>query len=111
MLALLFLTVSCDKKEGETKILFIATNVSEMKSEPNSTYLIELAVPFNQFSKKGFELDIVSPKGVKIPIHHSGDATNVVKFVIKNELFKNKTENSLKPTEIKCSRGSSEIDK
>ncbi|WP_159090576.1 DJ-1/PfpI family protein [Aquimarina aquimarini] len=71
-----------------------------MKNEPNGTYLIELAVPFNQFSKKNFDIDIVSPKGGEIPIYHSGDTATIVKSIIKNELFKSKTKNSLKPTEI-----------
>ncbi|WP_106793233.1 type 1 glutamine amidotransferase domain-containing protein [Aquimarina sp. Aq78] len=99
-LVVVFLVISCNKKNEKTKILFVTTNINEMKSEPNGTYLIELAVPFNQFLKKGFEIDIVSPKGKEIPIYHSGDTTIVVKSIIQNEVFKNKTENSLKPSEI-----------
>lgn len=99
-LTIFFLILSCNNKTEKTKILFITTNVDEMKKEPNGTYLIELAIPFNEFSKKGYEMDIVSPKGGKIPIYHSGDTTSLVKSIIKNELFINKTENSLKPTEI-----------
>ncbi|PKV52837.1 putative intracellular protease/amidase [Aquimarina sp. MAR_2010_214] len=100
LLVIVFLVISCNKKSKKTKILFVTSNINEMKSEPNGTYLIELAVPFNQFFKKGFEMDIVSPKGGEIPIYHSGDTTIVVKSIIQNEVFKNKTENSLKPSEI-----------
>lgn len=95
-----FLTVSCKYSDKKTKILFITTNVEELKNEPNGTYLIELAIPFIIFSENNLEIDIVSPKGGKIPIYHSGDTTSLVKSVINNELFRNKTENSLKPTEI-----------
>jgi len=101
LFTIFFLVISCNTNEKEkNKILFITTNVNEMKNEPNGTYLIELAVPFSQFSKKGFELDIVSPKGGKIPIYHSGDTTSAVKSIIKSELFKSKTKNSIKPIEI-----------
>ncbi|WP_103072329.1 type 1 glutamine amidotransferase domain-containing protein [Aquimarina sediminis] len=100
ILLLLVLIISCNKKNEKTKILFITTNINEMKSEPNGTYLIELAVPFYQFSEKNFEIDITSPKGGKIPIYHSGDTTSLVKSVIKSEVFKSKTQNSLKATEI-----------
>ncbi len=95
-----FLVASCHKKTKKTKILFITTNVNEMKNESNGTYLIELAIPFKQFSEKQFSIDIISPKGGKIPLYHSGDTTSLVKSIIRSELFKNKTNNSLKPTEI-----------
>lgn len=96
---LFFLVISCNESK-KTKILFITTNVSEMRGEPNGTYLIELAVPFDKFSKEGCQIDIVSPKGGKIPVYHSGDTANTVKSIIKSKSFKNKTENSLKPIEI-----------
>ncbi len=100
LLTLFCLVISCNKTSEKTKILFIATNVNEMNHEPNGTYLIELAIPFNRFSDEGLEIDIVSPKGGKIPIYHSGDTTTLVKSIIKSELFKSKTGNSLTPTEI-----------
>lgn len=100
ILLMFFLVTSCNKETKKTKILFITTNVNEMKNESNGTYLIELAIPFNQFSEKQLAVDIVSPKGGEIPIYHSGDTTSLVKSVIKSELFQNKTKNSLKPTEI-----------
>lgn len=95
-----YLIISCNSIKEKNKIVFITTNVNEMKGEPNGTYLIELAIPFDKFSKEGFEIDIVSPRGGKIPIYYSGDTTNVVKSIIKEALFKSKTAHSLKPTEI-----------
>ena len=100
IILMFLLVVSCNKKNEKNKILFIATNVNEMKNEPNGTYLIELAVPFNQFSKNSYSIDIVSPKGGNIPIYHSGDTTSEVKSIIESELFQSKTEHSLKPSEI-----------
>ncbi|AXT56447.1 DJ-1/PfpI family protein [Aquimarina sp. MMG015] len=99
-LLIFILSISCTRNIEKKKILFITTNVDKMKNEPNGTYLIELAIPFNKFSEKNIEIDIVSPKGGKIPIYHNGDTTDLVKKIIKSELFKNKTENSLKPSEV-----------
>ena len=100
LLIILLLIVSCNKRIEKNKILFVTSNINEMKNEPNGTYLIELAIPFNQFFKNGYEIDIVSPKGGKIPVYHSGDMSNLVKSISSSEIFINKTENSLKPTEI-----------
>lgn len=100
ILIFVFLTISCSKNKENKKILFITTNVSELKNEPNGTYLIELAIPFKKFSENSLDIDIVSPKGGKIPIYHSGDTTSLVKSIIQNELFIDKTENSLKPLDI-----------
>lgn len=100
ILIIFCLIISCSKKNEKNKILFITTSVDEIKNEPNGTYLIELAVPFNQFNEKNYKIDIVSPKGGEIPIYHSGDTTSIVKSIIKNELFKTKTKHSLKPVEI-----------
>lgn len=93
---------SCNEeiKIQKSKILFVATNVDHMGNGVNGTYLIELAIPFNQFSEKKLEIDIVSPLGGKIPIYHSGDTSDLVKSIIKSQLFQNKTENSLKPEDI-----------
>jgi putative intracellular protease/amidase len=84
----------------KSKILFISTNIDEMNNQPNGTYLIEIAVPFGEFLKNNFEIDIVSPKGGQIPVYHSGDTTKEVKLVLDSKLFKNKTGNSLKPVDI-----------
>ncbi len=92
--------ISCNGKKEKIKVLFVTTNVNEMNGTANGTYLIELAVPFDKFSKAGYDIDIVSPKGGEIPIYHSGDTTNVIKPVIDSELFKKKTQNSLTPTEL-----------
>lgn len=62
--------------------------------------MIELAIPFNKFSRAGYEIDIVSPKGGKIPIYHSGDTSKIIKSIIEEDLFVKKTGNSLKPTEV-----------
>ncbi len=98
--AFLLLTISCNDKIERSKILFITTNIDEMKGEANGTYLIEFAVPFAQFLESGYEIDIVSPNGGKIPIYHSGDTSVLVKSIVENKVFDDKTGNSLKPAAV-----------
>ena len=94
------LLFSCSKTIKNDKILFITTNVDTFNAKPNGTYLIELAVPFEFFVSNGFDIDIISPKGQKIPLYHSGDTLPKVKSIIKNDIFKQKTTNSLTPDQI-----------
>lgn len=98
---IMLLFFACKKTIKQNKILFITTSVDKMNDHPNGTYLVELAVPFEFFTKNGFEIDIVSPKGDEIPIYHSGDTTEIIKNIITSELFKQKTKNSLIPHEVK----------
>ncbi|WP_108808563.1 type 1 glutamine amidotransferase domain-containing protein [Aquimarina spinulae] len=97
---LIFLIISCNKGVEKNKILFITTSVNKMGGKPNGTYLIELAIPFNEFSKKQYQIDIMSPNGGEIPMYHSGDTTEIVKSIIKSDVFYHKTKNSLKPKDI-----------
>ncbi|NJB37581.1 type 1 glutamine amidotransferase domain-containing protein [Croceivirga sp. JEA036] len=100
LLFILLLSLSCTSQQKKSKILFITTNVDVLNGAPNGTYLIEFAVPFAKFSEAGYSVDLISPKGGKIPIYHSGDTTDVIKKVIKSELFVHKTNNTLVPSEI-----------
>ncbi len=100
LLLIAFSIISCNKKIEKNKILFITTSVNKLGSQTNGTYLIELAIPFDEFSKKNYQINNMSPKGGEIPIYHSGDTTEMVKSILKSDLFRNKTRNSFKPEEI-----------
>jgi putative intracellular protease/amidase len=84
------------------KILFVATNIDTLNGKPNGTFLIEIAIPFQYFTDKGYEVDIVSPKGGKIPLYYKFDTTEVLKRVIEDSLFIYKTSHSLKPSQVKA---------
>ena len=88
------------QSKEKQKVLFIVTSVEQMNSAPNGTYLIELAVPFDAFVRNDIEIDIVSPLGGKIPIYHNGETPNAIDSIVDSALFKSKTNNSLKPTEV-----------
>ncbi|MFK8029812.1 MAG: type 1 glutamine amidotransferase domain-containing protein [Gammaproteobacteria bacterium] len=108
--SLIFLiTSSCTQTNVSTKVLFVTTNVSQMNGEPNGTYLIELAVPFNLFVKNKIDIEIVSPKGGEIPIYHNGDTSSVVQAVVDSALFKAKTKNSLSPEEVRATEYSAVV--
>lgn len=94
------LLISFKPQHEKNRILFVATNIDQMNGNPNGTYLIELAVPFDLFGQNGFEMDIVSPQGGKIPVYHSGDTNDAVKKVLETEKYIYKTANSLKPDEV-----------
>lgn len=100
-IVLILLITSCNIQNKKSKILFIVTNVNEMNNEPNGTYQIELATPFNEFLNKGYEIDIVSPNGGKIPVYHSGEISPEIKSITENKIYQHKTENSLKPSQVK----------
>ncbi|MGB3464348.1 MAG: type 1 glutamine amidotransferase domain-containing protein [Cyclobacteriaceae bacterium] len=101
LLILSFAIISCETTLEKNKILFVSTNIDQVNNQPNGTYLIELAVPFEEFSDKGYQIDIVSPRGGKIPIYHSGDTSLEVRATLAKELFIKATENSFMPAQIK----------
>lgn len=99
-----FYGVKMERKEykKKNKILFVTTNVDEMNGMPNGTYLMELAIPLDYFVTKGMVVDIVSPKGGEIPLYHKGDTTTVLKEIIHQDFFIEKTKHSFSPDFIKA---------
>jgi len=86
-------------KEGK-KILFIGTNVNTFNNLENGTYLTELAQPFDFFTKKGFQVDIVSSKGGEIPTYFKSEIGEELQDIIDSEVYKQKTSNSLSPKNV-----------
>ena len=80
------------------KILIVATNINLVGKNESGTFLPEIANPFKYFINKGYDVDIVTPKGGRVAIYAWGDATE------RNELFIYKTKNSLSPIEVKNSQ-------
>lgn len=82
------------------KVLIVATNVAEVNGKVNGTYLMEIAIPFHCFVQKGYEVEVVSPKGGKVAIYHKGDTVPILKSIAQNNLFIQKTQNSLQPKKV-----------
>lgn len=85
------------------KILFVVTSHDKKGNtgEPTGYYLAEVSHPWEVLFKAGYEIDFVSPKGGTPPVDgfNLNDPTN--KEFWENKEYKNKIENSLKPSEIK----------
>ncbi|MDI1355660.1 MAG: type 1 glutamine amidotransferase domain-containing protein [bacterium] len=82
------------------KILFVATNIDLLGKNENGTYLIEIAYPFQHFIDKGFEVDIVTPKGGLAPTYPKEYAGPGLGKIQRSELFISKTNNSISPNKV-----------
>ena len=98
----LFICLFCvcrSEAQGE-KVLFIASNVSEMNGTPNGTYLMELAVPMQYFVKEGIAVDVLSPKGGPIAVYHKGDTTETLQGILQETYFPSKIAQSLSAAQV-----------
>ncbi len=86
---------------AQPKVLIVASNVEKVNGKINGTYLMEIAIPFDYFIQHNVAVDIVSPKGGKAAIYHKGDTVQVLKNIVSNPLFINKTSNTIIPSDIK----------
>lgn len=98
----IFLISSCESKKPEKgKILIIVSNTEDM-GDPEKHFagnnLWEVAPPYHIFVSHGYEVDIASPTGGKVPF--SMDPIGISSYTIKYENFNAKVENSLTPDQV-----------
>lgn len=84
------------------KILIVASNISTVNNAPNGTFLMEIAYPFQHFIQNGYEVDVVSPAGGKVALYHKGDTAQDLSHIARNRHFKEKTNNSMAPRQVKA---------
>lgn len=82
------------------KILIVSTNIDSVGNNKSGTYLKEIAYPFRYFTEKGFEVDIVTPKGGKAALYHTGAMPEALAMIQNSRLFGDKTENTLQPEQV-----------
>ena len=84
------------------KILFVLTSHDQKGSTGERTgfYLSEVSHPWEILTDAGYEIDFVSPKGGKAPVDgfNLGDPVN--KKFWDNKKYRNKVENTLKPSQV-----------
>mmetsp|Transcript_33670 Transcript_33670/g.60623 ORF Transcript_33670/g.60623 Transcript_33670/m.60623 type:complete len:228 (-) Transcript_33670:445-1128(-) len=51
-----------------TKVVIVGTSATELKGHPTGLWIEELAAPYYQFKKAGYEVVVASPAGGAIPI-------------------------------------------
>ncbi|MFV0565830.1 MAG: type 1 glutamine amidotransferase domain-containing protein [Flavobacteriaceae bacterium] len=86
----------------EKKILFVVTSHDQKGSTGAKTgyYLSEVSHPWEVLHSTGYEIDFVSPKGGKAPVDGFNMNDPINKKFWDNETYRNKVENTLKPSEV-----------
>ncbi len=86
------------KEEAEIRILFITTSAKKMAGSDTGVWFEELSTPYYVLTSKGFQVDIASPKGRKVPFDpRAFDTENItasVKKFRKDKLAMNKVEHA-----------------
>lgn len=87
---------------SQNKILFVVSNQDYYGTSKIRTanHFGEIAIPYDVFTKSGFTIDFVSPKGGAIPIGYINASDSIHKKYLYNNFFMNKLKNTMKPTEV-----------
>lgn len=88
------------------KILFVVTSHDKKGStgEPTGFYLGEVTHPWEVLHDAGYDIDFVSPKGGKAPVDGFDLSDPVNKKFWEDATWRNKVENTLKPSEVDPSK-------
>jgi putative intracellular protease/amidase len=100
ILFILLFTAALSGYAQSKKILIVSTNIDSVGNNASGSYLMEIAFPFQYFIDKGFDVDIVTPKGQHAAIY--GKVTDELLPITTNELFKTKTSNTLTPDQVRA---------
>lgn len=82
------------------KVLIVSTNRDSVGQHASGTFLKEIAYPFQYFTDKGYEVEIVTPGGGKAAIYHTGETPVELDDIRKSALFIQKTSNTLAPAQV-----------
>ncbi|AXE21958.1 hypothetical protein DR864_29280 (plasmid) [Runella rosea] len=104
VLVMLLLVTAIRSHAQPKKILIVSTNRDSVGTNVSGTFLKEIAYPFQYFTDKGFEVDIVTPKGGKAAIYSTGEVPDVLRSIRQSTLFMAKTSATLKPDEVTASK-------
>ncbi|WKN45457.1 type 1 glutamine amidotransferase domain-containing protein [Tunicatimonas pelagia] len=87
------------------KVLFVVTSHDQKGDTGQKTgyYLSEVAHPWDVLHTAGYEIDFVSPQGGKAPVDGFNMDDPINKKFWNNETYRNKIENTLKPSEVEAS--------
>jgi CubicO group peptidase (beta-lactamase class C family)/putative intracellular protease/amidase len=99
---ILLFTVQVTYVFAQNKILIVTSN-QDFYGNTNitsSNHFEEIIVPFDIFTKAGFDVDFVSPKGGSIPIGYINSSDSLHKKYLYDGWFMDRLEHTMKPTEI-----------
>ncbi len=96
------LTLQVTNIIGQHKILFVTSNQDFYGKTGihTSNHFEEIVVPYNVFTKSGFLVDFISPKGGAIPIGYINTSDSLQKKYLYDGWFMDKLEHTMKPGEI-----------
>lgn len=102
ILLLVFVGLQSVSSHAQKKILFVTSNqdfYGKTKISA-SNHFQEIVVPYDVFTKAGYMVDFVSPKGGAIPIGYINSSDSIQKKYLYESLFMEKLKQTRKPIEI-----------
>lgn len=82
------------------RILIVSTNRDTVGTNRSGTFLTEIAYPFQYFTSRGFEVDIVTPKGGQASIYSRVKEADALIQIQNSESFILKTTQTLSPEQV-----------
>ncbi|RQO74059.1 hypothetical protein DBR43_01240 [Pedobacter sp. KBW06] len=98
----LLLSLSSAESYAQKKILFVTSNQDFYGNTKitTSNHFGEIVVPYDAFTKAGYTVDFISPKGGAIPIGYINSSDSIQKKHLYDGWFMDKLGHTKKPTEI-----------
>jgi len=99
---LICLGINFTNSHAQKRILFVASNQDFYGNTKiaTSNHFQEIIVPYDIFTKAGYTVDFLSPKGGAIPVGYINTSDTLQKKYLYDGWFMDKLEHTLKPTEI-----------
>lgn len=98
----LFVFLIASNAVAQNKILFVTSNQDYYGNTKiiASNHFEEIVVPYDVFTKSGYVVDFISPKGGAIPIGYFNISDSLQKKYLYDGWFMDKLEHTMKPNEI-----------
>lgn len=88
--------------DQQGKILIVLSNAGHYGDSDimTSNHFAETVVPYDEFVKAGYKVDLVSPKGGRVPIGYINTSDPIMAKYIHDHAFMDKIDNTKKPADI-----------
>ena len=98
-------TKSTENENRSQKILIVLSNAGHYGTSDIKTanHFAETVVPYHEFISAGYEVDLVSPKGGRVPIGYINTSDPLIAQYIHDHDFMDKIKDTHEPSEIEAS--------
>lgn len=88
--------------QAQNRILFVTSNQDYYGNTKinTSNHFEEIVVPYDIFTKSGYIVDFVSPKGGAVPVGYINTSDSLLKQYLYDGWFMDKLEHTMNPAEI-----------